>query len=210
MPVLNGMLGHMHSQPTLVFATSNPAKLATARDHLAPFGFDVEQVRVDPDEIQSISVVDVAKHKAQQAHRTLGHPVMIEVSGFCIDEFAGWPGPMVKHLIDAVGSDGVTHLADLTTTRACRFTSALVYIEANDCILTFTDTSAEGHVADKPASATGSGAWSALWEVFVASGTSTPLAALNGPERDALLDRWRRHSVFAQLGRWLTSRRTDP
>lgn len=125
---------------------------------------------VDPDEIQSTSVVDVAKHKARQAYRTLGHPVMIEDSGFCIDEFAGWPGPMVKHLIDAVGSYGVIHLADLTTTRACRL--------------------------PRPCS----GAWSALWEVFVTSGTSTPLAALNGPDREALLDRWRRHSVFAQLG----------
>jgi inosine/xanthosine triphosphate pyrophosphatase family protein len=78
------------SQP-IAFVTSNPGKFATACEHLSPIGVQLEQVRLDLDEIQSNSVMTVALHKAQQAFRVLRRPLIIEDSGFYIDQLNGFP-----------------------------------------------------------------------------------------------------------------------
>lgn len=197
------------SVPLVVFVTGNAGKLATAREHLSPLGIEVAQARLDLDEIQSTSVHDVAMHKAQQAFRVLKVPLIVEDSGFGIDEMGGWPGPMVKHLVTAVGAAGIAHLADLTRSRACRFTSVLVYIDAHGVPRAFTDEGEPGTIAESPARKGEPGSWSPLWEVFVAPGTSAPLAALAGAERTELFERWKDNSVFARFGQWLV-RRTRP
>ncbi|AQY20233.1 hypothetical protein T261_00942 [Streptomyces lydicus] len=55
----------------------------------------------------------------------------MEDSGFYIEEFGGWPGPMVKHALEALGPAGLTHLADRTKKRTARFASAAVYVDAD-------------------------------------------------------------------------------
>ncbi len=80
----------------ITFVTSNTRKFATAVEHLSPAGIELEQVALDLDEIQADSVVPVALHKAQQAFRALHRPVIIEDSGFYIDELDGFPGPFAR------------------------------------------------------------------------------------------------------------------
>ena len=106
---------------TIAFVTSNSQKLATAREHLEPFGVDLEQVRLDLDEIQSASVRAVALHKAQQAFRLLRRPLIVEDSGFYIDELNGFPGPLVKFVVQSLRAEGIARLADLTATRRAHF-----------------------------------------------------------------------------------------
>ena len=113
----------------IAFATGNDLKFATAVEHLAALPVELEQVRLDLDEIQSADIGAVARHKARQAHRLLGRPVIVEDSGFGLDELGGYPGPMVKFTVAALGASGIARLADLTATRACRYTSCLVYVD---------------------------------------------------------------------------------
>ncbi len=188
----------------LAFVTGNPGKYATACDHLGRFGVEVEQINLALTEIQSTSVADVARHKAIQAFDALGRPVLVQDSGFGFEEFGGWPGPMVKHLVEAVGAAGVSHLADLTQGRRGAFTSVVVYVDQNGGRHEFTDPGRRGRIARRPAGPDIAGAWSALWNVFIADGTDVPMAALHTEDRDALFDRWRTESAFAELGRWLT------
>lgn len=192
------------TQP-IAFVTGNGKKFATAAEHLARQGIAVEQVPLHLDEIQHNSVSEVALHKARQAYDTLPRPLFVEDSGFGITEFGGWPGPMAKHLVDAVGAAGIAHIADLTATRACRFVSALVFIDRAGPQV-FLDEGEPGRIAMPPVGGAAADAWSPLWQVFIAPGTSVPLAALTGTERDAVFDRWRAQSVFARLGCWLNRR----
>ncbi|MGH3905011.1 MAG: non-canonical purine NTP pyrophosphatase [Pseudonocardiaceae bacterium] len=189
------------------FVTSNPRKFTTAREHLSPLGVELEQVSLDLDEIQADSVALVALHKAQQAFRVLHRPVIVEDSGFYIDELGGFPGPFVKYVIKALGAEGVARLADLTKTRHSHFEGILVYIDAHGVPRTFTDTGDGGTVADRPTTDPQPGAWSALWDVFIPTGCTEPLSALRESERTRIFDGWAKQSVFARFGEWLARKR---
>lgn len=193
----------MSTPRTIAFVTSNAGKFATAAEHLARVGVDLEQVRLDLDEIQSGSVRQVALHKAQQAFRAIRRPLLVEDSGFYIDEFDGFPGPLVKHLVNAIGAEGMARLADLTKTRRCHFEGVLVYVDADGVQRVFVDEGEGGTIADRPATDPEPGAWSALWHVFVPPGSSEPLSALKEGKREAVFDAWAKHSVFSRFGEWL-------
>jgi S-adenosylmethionine:tRNA ribosyltransferase-isomerase len=193
----------------VAFVTSNPGKFATACEHLSPIGVDIEQVRLDLDEIQSSSVMTVALHKAQQAFHALRRPLIIEDSGFYIDELNDFPGPIAKHVVKALGAEGVARLADLTATRRCHFEGVLVYIDAHGVPRTFTDNGDGGTVAESPTTTPQPGAWSALWDVFVPPGCTEPLSALREEDRKRIFDGWAKQSVFVRFGEWLSRKRTQ-
>lgn len=187
----------------ITLVTGNAGKLATAREHLVPLGIKVEQVRLDLDEIQSLQVQEVAMHKAWQAFRALGCPLIVEDSGFGIDDLGGYPGPMIKHALTALGARGIARLADLTATRACRFSSCLVYIDSHGDPRVFTSPGRTCMVAAEPAEPAAEGAWSDLWNVVIPEGGSAPLSALPPSESQRESARWKQESVFRQFGEWL-------
>lgn len=193
---------------SLAMVSSNPAKAATAAEHLAPFGIAVEHVPMDLDEIQSVSVEQVALHKARQAFARLGCPVIAEDGGFFIDELGGFPGALAKPATSMLGLEGLIRLADLTSTRAAHFERTLAYIDASG-EQAFTSTGPAGTIAGHPASRTRGGAWSALWDIWIPPGTSQPVSALSDDEYTAYLGSWRGRSVFTQLGDWLSDRERD-
>lgn len=188
----------------VAMCTGNEGKFRTAQEHLAPWPIDVEQVALDLDEIQTTSVVEVARHKARQAFATLNRPLFVEDSGFYIDEFGGWPGPMVKQALDAFGPEGLTHLAGLTAKRTCRFASAAVYVDEQGELHTFADESRQpGTIAPTPDRGDGARSWSDLWSIFIPEGAATTLAALPPDQQDHLFGEWAKTSVVAALGEWL-------
>jgi non-canonical purine NTP pyrophosphatase (RdgB/HAM1 family) len=192
-------------QSSLLFVTSNAGKIATARQHLNPLGIDVEHVQLELDEIQSDSVEVVALHKARQAFELLKRPLIIEDSGFYIDELGDFPGPFVKFVIKSLGADGIARLADLTATRRCHFIGVLVYVDSTGEYYTFAGTDDRGTVANSPSIRGEAGSWSALWDVFVPDNYSSPLSSLSEGDRSALHADWAKRSVFTRFGTWLSS-----
>ncbi|MFI7097173.1 non-canonical purine NTP pyrophosphatase [Streptomyces lydicus] len=185
----------------LAFCTGNPGKFTTAREHLAPWDIEIEQVPLELDEIQTTSVEEIARHKARQAFARLQRPLFVEDSGFYIEEFGGWPGPMVKHALEALGPAGLTHLADRTEKRIARFASAAVYVDADGQQHVFgDDTRAPGTIAAVPRRGTGERAWSDLWSIFIPQGADTTLSALPPEEQDRFFAQWCRTSVVAAMG----------
>ncbi|MGH3710291.1 MAG: non-canonical purine NTP pyrophosphatase [Pseudonocardiaceae bacterium] len=197
----------MSTTTRITFVTGNAGKFATAREHLAPLGIELEQVALDLDEIQSSSVYDVALHKAQQAFRVLRRPVIVEDSGFYIDELNSYPGPSVKFVIKGIGAEGIARLADQTVTRQCHFQGVLVYMDAHGVPRIFADEGDGGTIAEKPTATPLPGSWSALWDVFVPTGCTEPLSALRDNERAHVFDGWVKQSVFTQFGEWLGRKR---
>jgi S-adenosylmethionine:tRNA ribosyltransferase-isomerase len=197
----------MSTTTRIAFVTGNAGKFATARDHLASLGVELERVTLDLDEIQSSSVLDVALHKAQQAFRVLRRPVIVEDSGFYIDELNGFPGPSVKFVIKSLGAEGIARMADQTASRRCHFQGVLVYIDAHGVPRIFTDEGDGGTVAERPTTTPQPGSWSALWDVFVPAGCTEPLSALRDTERAHVFDRWAKQSVFTQFGEWQARKR---
>ena len=194
---------------TVTFVTSNPAKAATAREHLAAFGVTVEHLAMELDEIQSVAVEDVAVHKARQAYAALRRPVITEDGGFGFDELGGFPGSLAKAALSMLGLDGMIKLADMTSTRSARFRSAVAYAD-RDGERTFSSQGPVGQVASQPAAATRQEAWSPLWNIWIPPGATVPVSAMGDREYAEYLAAWRSRSVFTQLGEWLRDRHEQP
>ena len=88
--------------------TGNPNKLVEARRLC---GHQLTAAAVDLPEIQSLDLGEVLDAKADEAFRRLGRPVIVEETGLELAAMNGFPGPLVKWMLDAVGAVGVARAA---------------------------------------------------------------------------------------------------
>ncbi len=100
--------------------TGNAGKLAEARRIVGP---DLDSVAVDLPEIQSLDLRVVLRAKAEAAFAAVGAPVIVEETGLELAALAGFPGPLVKWMLDAVGAEGIARtalaLGDARATARC-------------------------------------------------------------------------------------------
>jgi hypothetical protein len=100
---------------------------------------------------------------------------------------------------------GIIQPADMTTTRAAHFESALAYVDSAGA-RTFTSTGPSGTIAHRPAAATRAGAWSQLLDIWIPPGATVPVPAFADREFSDYLAAWRGRSMFTQLGAWPQAR----
>lgn len=84
----------------LVFVTSSPHKRLEAEQIL---GFPLQSEALHLDEIQGLDVVTIARHKAAEAARRLGMAVMVEDTSLELAALGGFPGPLIRWLLEASG-----------------------------------------------------------------------------------------------------------
>jgi non-canonical purine NTP pyrophosphatase (RdgB/HAM1 family) len=100
----------------IAFVTGNPSKLAEARRIWAggpggETGPRLEAVELDLPELQSLDLLEVLRAKGEEAWRRLRRPLVVEETGFEIDAFGGFPGPLVKWMLQALGPEGMARAA---------------------------------------------------------------------------------------------------
>jgi XTP/dITP diphosphohydrolase len=95
----------------LLFVTSNANKVREAREIL---GVPIEQYALELEELQSMDLDLIIRHKLADAYRQLRQPVLVEDSGVYLDDWGGFPGPFIKHLKDTLGYDRLTELVGPT------------------------------------------------------------------------------------------------
>ncbi|KAB2963360.1 MAG: non-canonical purine NTP pyrophosphatase, partial [Thermoanaerobaculia bacterium] len=98
----------MSAPKPLLLVTGNPGKLAEAR-RLA--GRALESVAVDLPEIQSLDLDEVLAAKAEAAFARLGRPLVVEETGLELAALHGFPGPLVRWMLEAVGAEGIARTA---------------------------------------------------------------------------------------------------
>ena len=112
--------------------TGNPGKLAETRRIL---GIDLEAEKVDLPEIQSLDMEEVLRAKGREAYRRLRKPLVVEDTGLELAALNGFPGPLVKWMLDAVGAQGIAKtahaLGDPKATARC----LLLYVDGQEEIL---------------------------------------------------------------------------
>jgi len=87
------------------FVTGNPNKLREAREIL---GVDIQQA--DPgglEEIQTIYVEELIRHKADEAYKRIGEPVIVEDTGLTFHAWNGLPGALIKWFLHTVDNEGL-------------------------------------------------------------------------------------------------------
>ena len=171
--------------------TGNAGKLAEARRIV---GAGLESVAVDLPEIQSLDLIEVLRAKAAAAFASVGAPVVVEETGLELAALAGFPGPLVKWMLDAVGAEGIARcalaLGDARVTARC----ALAAFDGERAVEAAGETA--GTLVLPPRGARGFG-----WDpVFVPDGETRTYGELSEAEKDRLGHRgkaWR--ALLAQL-----------
>ena len=103
-----------------VLVTGNLGKIAEAR---LAVGGDLETVLAELPEIQSLDYLEIVHAKADEAWRQVGRPLIVEEAGLDLAALNGFPGPLVKWMLKAVGAEGLSRtaaaLGDLRATSRC-------------------------------------------------------------------------------------------
>lgn len=168
-----------------VFVTGNRGKIAEARLAL---GMEIETVEVDLPEIQALDLLEILEEKAEAAWQALRRPLVVEDAGLGLLALNGFPGPLVKWMLLAVGAEGIAKtaqaLGDVRAVARC----GLLYRDAERTV-----------VADGITTGTlvlpGRGGHGFGWDpVFLPDGETRTFAELTGAEKDAVSHRgkaWR-------------------
>jgi XTP/dITP diphosphohydrolase len=168
-----------------VLVTGNPGKLAEAR-RLAGAGLGA--VALDLPEIQSLDLLEVLRHKGEEAWRRLGRPLVVEEAGLDLAALGGFPGPLVKWMLEAAGAGTIARAALALGDPRAVARAALYYRDAGRTLV------AEGSTAGTlvlPARGEQGFGWD---PVFQPDGLDRTFGELTGTEKDALSHRgkaWR-------------------
>jgi XTP/dITP diphosphohydrolase len=192
----------------ITFVSTNRGKAKVLAECVAAVGYELERIELPIIEPQGSTLEAVALDKARQAFAYFEEPLVVEDSGLCVDALAGFPGPVTKYMLETIGVAGLLRLVKGLPSRTCRFSGALVYVDADGTPHTFQDKQAVGTLALEPDTTRSADAWSAMWNVFIPEGATQPLSALPPAERNAVFARWQNHSAYAQFAQWLARRET--
>jgi Xanthosine triphosphate pyrophosphatase len=175
----------------LVFLTSNAGK---AREASVLLGRPVEARALDLPEIQSLDFVEVVTAKALAAAEKLGVPVLVEDSGLALPGWKGYPGPLTKYAVGAVGEAGFARLAHAWGDPRAEAVSTLglAWPGAAPADVVVAVGRVAGSLAPEPRGASGFG-----WDViFVPDGETRTYAEMSAEEKNA---RSHRARAFAAL-----------
>lgn len=100
----------------LIFVTRNKKKVKEARDIFKDI--KIEQLALDVPEIQSMNIEDVAREKAKSAADIVGKAVIVEDTGLHLSAFDGFPGALVRYVVDYMGNNNILRILDGEENRA--------------------------------------------------------------------------------------------
>ncbi len=110
-----------------VLVTGNRGKVAEAR---MAIGEDLEAVALDLPEIQSLDLAEILREKAGEAWRRIGRPLVIEDVSLELAAFNGFPGPLIKWMLQSLGAEGMARAAIALGDRRATARCGLFYQDA--------------------------------------------------------------------------------
>ena len=94
--------------PPFVLVTGNRHKVVEAERIL---GRRLQTADVDLPEIQSDDLLEVLEAKGEEAWQRLRRPLVVEETGLELTALNGFPGPLVKWMLKAIGAPGLGRVA---------------------------------------------------------------------------------------------------
>ncbi len=111
---------------TFTLVTGNRNKLMEAERIL---GAKLECEPLDLPEIQSLDILEVLRAKGEEAYRRLRRPLVVEETGLDLVVMGGFPGPLVKWMLEAVGPIGIARTAHALGDPRAAARCALIYMD---------------------------------------------------------------------------------
>ena len=157
----------------ITFITGNQSKADYFAKH---FRIPIKHTKIDFDEIQSLDLHEVVKHKVLQAYEYIKEPVLVEDVSL---EFKAWgrlPGTFIKYFVDEVPFETICamlHGQDRSARARCVFG----YYDGK--AMELIEGGLDGRIAEAPAGENGFG-----WDkIFIPDGYDVTRASLD-PEDD--------------------------
>jgi XTP/dITP diphosphohydrolase len=160
--------------------TGNEGKV---REYATLLGIEVSAVKEDLVEIQSLDVMEVVKHKVQDAYSKLRVPVLVDDTGLSLNAWNGLPGALVAWFLESVGAQGIIDMAAGVTDRTATVTTALGYADPTG-VRVFTGT-LRGTLAPERRGGNGFGYDS----IFVPAGSDLTFAEMSSEQKNAISHR---------------------
>ncbi len=134
-----------------IFITGNQNKA----DYLSKMlGIELEHQKVAVDEIQSATIEEVTEHKARQAYKAIGKPVLVEDSGLELNALGGLPGPFIKFFVETPdGLETMCRMLDGFEDRSAQAVAVFGYFDGEN--LTLIKGSVGGTIVDHPRGSNG-------------------------------------------------------
>lgn len=117
----------MHKSYDVWFASSNRHKYLEAREILGKYGIRLGFFKFSAVEIQSDSLLEIARQKALDAYSKCRKPVIIEDDGIFVKSLNGFPGPYSSYVYDTIGNMGVVRL--VKKDRRAKFCAIISYCD---------------------------------------------------------------------------------
>lgn len=117
----------------LKYITSNKEKIDTAKRNLSLFGIDFKSEQIDLIEIQSESIEEIAKIKAEQAYAILKTPLFITDHGWSVPALNGFPGAYMKYMNSWLTSEDFLNLMKPHADKTIIKQEVLCYIDDSGC-----------------------------------------------------------------------------
>lgn len=169
-----------------VLVTGNRGKLLEAGRIL---GFAPAHAALDLPEIQSLDLLAVARAKAREAWRRLERPLVVDETGLELAALNGFPGPLVRWMLEATGAAGLARVAHALDDPRTRARCVLVYLDGDTEVV--AEGCNEGRLAPEPRGDGGFG----FDPVFVPKGGEKTFAEMTSEDKDRSGHRglaWRR------------------
>jgi len=145
----------------LTFITGNAAKAEQLGRHL---DFPVVHQKVDLTEVQSLDLAEIVEHKAKEAFKLVGTPVLIEDTALVFNALGRLPGPLIKWFLTELDNEGLARLLDGYNDRSAK-AEVLFGLYDGQELRTFYGC-AEGSISETPRGERGFG-----WDpIFIPKG----------------------------------------
>lgn len=180
--------------PKIYLVTGNMHKVAEIEAVLKPLGVDVEPVALEKLEIQSESIVEVARYAASRLP-VMDAPVAVEDAGLFVDALGGFPGPYSSYVYKTIGIPGILKLLQGLDERSAYFLSAMGVKDTDGRVIVFTGR-VDGRIAPEPRGSGGFG----FDPIFVPEGWEKTFAEASMSEKNRVSHRARAARALAE---WL-------
>lgn len=175
----------------IYFATSNPFKLKYAKKYLDKF-FDIQGIKLDIEEPQSLDQEYVAKYKVSKAYEILKAPVFCEDVGMYIQKYNDFPGILTAFIIKGIGLSGLEKLIDEGD--PAYYKTTIAYTDGKNNII--AESIMKGKLTKNKSK--NFNEYTPIKSMFIPDGYYVPIADLDEEEQTKLPYNFEHYEVFCK------------
>jgi non-canonical purine NTP pyrophosphatase (RdgB/HAM1 family) len=141
----------------IVYVTGNKQK---AKHFMSIMNMDIPHQAVDIEELQSLDIREVVEHKAREAYKQVGKPVIVEDTRLEFHALGRLPGTFIKWFQEELGYEGLCRLID-GKSRSSTAGAAFAYYDGTD--MHVFESEVAGEILDRPSLKESNFGWNVIF-----------------------------------------------